>query len=61
MMERVSDPSDEFSFLPAQSAEAGIPGPLPHGERVRLELADGRTCDHVPTTWFDPLSHMLPS
>ncbi len=53
MMERVSDPSDEFSFLHAQSAEAGIPGPLPHGERVRLELADGRTLSALAFGWED--------
>lgn len=39
---RVSDPTDEFSFLPDQAADAGIGGPVPRGERVSLTLADGR-------------------
>lgn len=34
---------DEFSFLPAQAADAGIAGPLPHAERLALPLADGRS------------------
>jgi pimeloyl-ACP methyl ester carboxylesterase len=38
----VSDPTDEFSFLPDQAADAGIEGPVPRGERVSLTLADGR-------------------
>lgn len=40
---RVSEPVDEFSFLPIQAAEAGIDAPVPHGERLNLTLADGRT------------------
>ena len=40
---RVSDPIDEFSFLPAQAADARITGPIPRGERLALTLADGRT------------------
>lgn len=40
---RVSEPTDEFSFLPEQAAEAGIDAPLPRGERLTLELPDGRT------------------
>lgn len=39
----VSEPTDEFSFLAEQAAEAGIAGPLPRGERLSLALADGRT------------------
>ena len=39
----VSDPIDEFSFLPEQAAEAGVDGPLPRGERLTLSLPDGRT------------------
>jgi len=39
---RVSDPTDEFSFLPGQAADAGIEGPVPRGERVAITLADGR-------------------
>lgn len=39
----VDDPIDEFSFLPAQAADAGIAGPLPRGERLNLTLDDGRT------------------
>ncbi|TDN88485.1 alpha/beta hydrolase [Microbacterium sp. BK668] len=41
-MGRVSDPTDEFSFLPAQAADIGIDGPLPRGERLSLPLPDGR-------------------
>ncbi|MBW9119358.1 alpha/beta hydrolase [Microbacterium trichothecenolyticum] len=40
--ERVSDPIDEFSFLPEQAAEAGIHALAPRGERLSLTLADGR-------------------
>lgn len=39
----MTDPIDEFSFLPAQAADAGIDGPIPRGERVSLTLPDGRT------------------
>jgi len=39
----VSDPIDEFSFLAEQAADTGITGPLPRGERLALDLADGRT------------------
>lgn len=43
-MNRVTDTTfDEFSFLPAQASDAGIDGPLPHGERITLALADGRS------------------
>lgn len=38
----MSDPVDEFSFLPAQAADIGLPGALPRGERLRLTLPDGR-------------------
>lgn len=38
----MSDPTDEFSFLTDQAADAGIDGPLPHGERLTLTLPDGR-------------------
>lgn len=41
--ERVSDPTDEFSFLPEQAEEAGVDGALPRGERRSLPLSDGRT------------------
>ncbi|MFG6476181.1 alpha/beta fold hydrolase [Microbacterium sp. P06] len=34
---------DEFSFLPDQAADAGLPGPLPLGERLTLTLPDGRS------------------
>jgi pimeloyl-ACP methyl ester carboxylesterase len=37
------DDFDEFSFLPDQAADAGIPGPLPRGQRMNLVLPDGRT------------------
>jgi pimeloyl-ACP methyl ester carboxylesterase len=39
----VSEPADEFSFLSDQAAEAGLDVPIPDGERLSLELADGRT------------------
>ncbi|KJL44113.1 MULTISPECIES: alpha/beta fold hydrolase [Microbacterium] len=39
----MSDPIDEFSFLPEQAAEAGIQALVPRGERLSLTLADGRT------------------
>ncbi|WP_239453258.1 MULTISPECIES: alpha/beta hydrolase [Microbacterium] len=39
----MSDPIDEFSFLPEQAAEAGIGGPVPRGERLTLALPDGRS------------------
>ncbi|WP_235566919.1 alpha/beta fold hydrolase [Microbacterium sp. Root180] len=38
----MSDPIDEFSFLPDQAADASIDGPLPRGERLTLTLPDGR-------------------
>jgi pimeloyl-ACP methyl ester carboxylesterase len=39
----VSDPADEFSFLPDQSADIGLDAPVPRGERLTLALDDGRT------------------
>lgn len=39
---RVSDPDDEFSFLPAQAAELGVPA-VPQVQRLQLTLDDGRT------------------
>jgi pimeloyl-ACP methyl ester carboxylesterase len=39
----VSEPTDEFSFLPEQAAEAGIEGPVPRGERLSIALEGGRT------------------
>lgn len=39
----MSDPADEFSFLPDQSADIGLDSPVPRGERLTLTLADGRT------------------
>lgn len=39
----MSEPIDEFSFLPEQGADAGIDGPPPRGERLSLALPDGRT------------------
>ncbi len=41
-MTGVSEPIDEFSFLPEQASDAGISGPLPRGERLSLPLPDGR-------------------
>jgi pimeloyl-ACP methyl ester carboxylesterase len=37
------DAFDEFSFLPEQAADLGLPGPLPAVRRVHLTLPDGRT------------------
>ncbi|WP_396655144.1 alpha/beta fold hydrolase [Microbacterium sp.] len=57
-MADVSEPADEFSFLPAQAAEAGLDVPIPPGERLRLELADGRVLSalryggHSPAVTF---------
>ncbi len=39
----VRDPIDEFSFLAEQAAGIGIEGPVPRGERLTLDLPDGRT------------------
>ncbi|WP_442575134.1 alpha/beta fold hydrolase [Microbacterium sp. F51-2R] len=39
----MSDPADEFSFLPDQSADIGLDAPVPRGERLTLALDDGRT------------------
>ena len=39
--DRVSEPIDEFSFLPEQAADVGIDAPIPRGERLALTL-DGR-------------------
>lgn len=50
---RVTEPIDEFSFLPEQAADAGVEGPLPLGERLSLQLPDGRTLSalrYVPAT-----------
>jgi len=38
----VSEPTDEFSFLAEQAADAGIETSIPRGERLRLTLEDGR-------------------
>ena len=38
----MSEPTDEFSFLAEQAADAGIDGPIPRGERLALALEDGR-------------------
>ena len=37
--DRVSEPIDEFSFLPGQAADFGIDAPIPRGERLSLTLA----------------------
>jgi pimeloyl-ACP methyl ester carboxylesterase len=39
----VSDPTDEFSFLSEQAADAGIVAPIPRGERLWMSLDDDRT------------------
>jgi pimeloyl-ACP methyl ester carboxylesterase len=49
----VSDPIDEFSFLAEQAADAGITGPLPRGERVSLELDDGRSLSALRWSFAD--------
>ena len=41
--ERVSDPIDEFSYLPEQAEEAGLHVAVPRGERLSLTLGDGRS------------------
>jgi pimeloyl-ACP methyl ester carboxylesterase len=38
----MSDPTDEFSFLPDQASDAGLSGQVPRGERLSLTLPDGR-------------------
>ena len=38
----MSEPIDEFSFLPDQAADLGIDGAIPRGDRVSLTLPDGR-------------------
>ena len=38
----MSEPIDEFSFLPGQAADLGIDGAIPRGDRVSLTLPDGR-------------------
>ncbi|WP_374113598.1 alpha/beta hydrolase [Microbacterium sp. zg.B48] len=43
----VSEPIDEFSFLPEQAADAGIAAQIPPAERLELALADGRTLSAV--------------
>lgn len=50
---RVSEPTDEFSFLAEQSAEAGIDAALPRGERLSLRLGDGRTMSALRYTPAD--------
>ncbi|MFB7884114.1 alpha/beta fold hydrolase [Microbacterium sp. NPDC056057] len=49
----MSDPIDEFSFLPEQAAEAGIQALVPQGERLSLTLADGRTLSALRYTPAD--------
>lgn len=39
----MSEPLDEFSFLPGQAADFGIRSPIPRGERLNLTLEDGRS------------------
>ena len=38
----MSEPLDEFSFLPGQATDFGIDAPIPRGERLNLTLEDGR-------------------
>ncbi|TQM34610.1 pimeloyl-ACP methyl ester carboxylesterase [Microbacterium kyungheense] len=51
--ERVSDPIDEFSFLPEQAEEAGLGVAVPRGERLSLALGDGRTLSALRYTPAD--------
>ena len=39
----MSQPIDEFSFLPGQAADFGIDAPIPRVERLGMALPDGRT------------------
>ena len=39
----MSEPIDEFSFLPGQAADFGIDAPIPRVERLDMALPDGRT------------------
>ena len=48
----MTEPADEFSFLPEQAADAGLSGPLPHGERLQIDLADGRVVSGL-RWWFE--------
>lgn len=48
----MTEPADEFSFLADQAADAGLDGPLPHGERLRTDLPDGRVVSGL-RWWFD--------
>lgn len=38
----MSEPIDEFSFLPGQATDFGIDAPIPQAERLNLTLEDGR-------------------
>ncbi|MEV8266615.1 alpha/beta hydrolase [Microbacterium sp. NPDC076911] len=38
----MNEPDDEFSFLSDQAHDAGITSEVPRGERINLQLADGR-------------------
>nr|WP_274637905.1 alpha/beta hydrolase [Microbacterium bovistercoris] len=49
----MTDDFDEFSFLPAQSAENGLDGPVPTGRRLSLALPDGRTLSALRYTPAD--------
>lgn len=49
----MSEPTDEFSFLAEQSADAGIDTPLPRGERLSMRLGDGRTLSALRYTPAD--------
>ncbi|GAA5211380.1 alpha/beta fold hydrolase [Microbacterium kyungheense] len=49
----MSDPIDEFSFLPEQAEEAGLGVAVPRGERLSLALGDGRTLSALRYTPAD--------
>ncbi len=58
-MPAVTDIVDEFSFLAAQAVDAGIPGPLPRGERLNLTLDDARTLSALRWDGPDPVVTFL--
>lgn len=55
----MSEPIDEFSFLPRQAADFGIDGPLPRAERLSMSLPDGRTLSALRYGEGDPVVTFL--
>lgn len=56
----MSDPADEFSFLPEQAADIGLAEAAPRGERLSLTLPDGRTLSALRYTPADAPAGSLP-